>query len=78
MAALLMGRQANKALRLQEKRNPAAGARPIPIYQQAIDLPAGKGVTTEVAQQGREDLTKAMRTKRRRDIKEGNFLKSMS
>jgi len=32
----------------------------------------------EEAQGGRVELTRAMRVKRRRDIKEGNFLKSMT
>jgi len=43
-------------------------------------LPAGDG-TVEGAVQAlgaREELKKAMRVKRRANIKEGNFLKSMS
>lgn len=51
----------------------------VPIYEQTVDLPAGDG-TAEGAMQAanaREELTKAMRTKRRATIKEANFLKAM-
>jgi large subunit ribosomal protein L54 len=51
----------------------------IPIYEQTIDLPAGDGSleTAVAAGAAREDLRKAMRVKRRADIKERNFLKAM-
>lgn len=51
----------------------------VPVYEQSIDLPAGDGSVASnlEADQAREDLTKAMRTKRRKQIKEANFLKAM-
>jgi large subunit ribosomal protein L54 len=51
----------------------------VPIYEQTIDLPAGDGSLEGAlnAAQGRGELTKAMRGKRRADIKEKNFLKAM-
>lgn len=41
----------------------------VPIYEQSIDLPLEEGA--------RMELSKAMREKRRKDIKEANFLKGM-
>ena len=41
----------------------------VPIYEQSVDLEADEGK--------RRELTRAMREKRRRDIKESNFLKGM-
>jgi large subunit ribosomal protein L54 len=51
----------------------------VPIYEQTIDLPAGDGTANGAAkaQSAREELTKAMRTKRRATIKEANFLRAM-
>jgi len=51
----------------------------IPIYEQSIDLPAGDGSVRGAIEAGeaRQDLTKAMRDKRRAKIKEDNFLKAM-
>jgi large subunit ribosomal protein L54 len=51
----------------------------IPIYEQTIDLPASDGSLETAVSAGaaREELTKAMRGKRRADIKEKNFLKAM-
>lgn len=51
----------------------------IPIYEQSIDLPAGDGTVRGAIEAGeaRQDLTKAMRDKRRAKIKEDNFLKAM-
>ena len=48
---------------------PETMERHVPIYEQSIDLPPESGA--------RNELTKAMREKRRKDIKEKNFLKSM-
>jgi large subunit ribosomal protein L54 len=51
----------------------------IPLYEQTIDLPSGDG--TEAgnleAARARQELTKAMREKRRATIKEANFLRTM-
>jgi large subunit ribosomal protein L54 len=44
------------------------------VYEQTIDLPTGDSVEASEARYG---LTKAMRGKRRADIKEKNFLKAM-
>lgn len=51
----------------------------VPLYAQSIDLPSGDGTARGAAEAlgAREDLTKAMRGKRRKDIKEANFLKGM-
>lgn len=51
----------------------------IPLYEQTIDLPAGDGTVEGAvkANEAREELNKAMRDKRRAQIKEKNFLKAM-
>jgi large subunit ribosomal protein L54 len=51
----------------------------VPLYEQTIDLPSGNG-TEEGALEAagaRQELTKAMRNKRRATIKEANFLRTM-
>jgi large subunit ribosomal protein L54 len=59
--------------------NPEMLVPKIPIYEQTIDLPAGDGSLEGAVQAAgaREELTKAMRNKRRADIEEKNFLKAM-
>ena len=59
--------------------NPEMMPPKIPIYEQSIDLPAGDGSVRGAIEAGeaRQDLTKAMRDKRRAKIKEDNFLKAM-
>ena len=59
--------------------NPGMNAPKIPIYEQTLDLPAGDGSLDGAVQaaEARDELTKAMRGKRRADIKEKNFLKAM-
>ncbi|KAL8933354.1 MAG: hypothetical protein Q9216_006408 [Gyalolechia sp. 2 TL-2023] len=61
-------------------------APPVPLHEQSIDLPSapknrfGREVDMEAgrrAQRSREELTAVMRGKRRKDIKEANFLKGM-
>jgi large subunit ribosomal protein L54 len=49
------------------------------ITEQTIDLPRGDGTIQGAVQAGeaREELTKALRQKRRANIKESNFLKAM-
>ena len=51
----------------------------VPLYEQTIDLPAGDGTLSGAVQasEARDELTKAMRNKRRASIKEANFLKAM-
>jgi large subunit ribosomal protein L54 len=51
----------------------------VPLYEQSIDLAAGDGTVrgAMVAGQVRDELTRAMRQKRKADIKESNFLKTM-
>lgn len=53
----------------------------VPLEEQSIDLPGNKDGTMVGALEAlraRQDLTKALRTKRRSAIKEANFLKGMS
>lgn len=59
--------------------NPELLAPKVPLYEQTIDLPAGDGSLEGAVQAAgaREELTKAMRDKRRANIKEANFLKAM-
>lgn len=59
--------------------NPGMLEPKIPIYEQTVDLPMGDGSPEGAAQaaSAREELTKAMRNKRRATIKEANFLKAM-
>ncbi|KIW07718.1 uncharacterized protein PV09_01650 [Verruconis gallopava] len=51
----------------------------IPIHEQTIDLPIGDGTEEGnlAAAKARQELTKAMRQKRRATIKEANFLRTM-
>lgn len=51
----------------------------VPLYEQSVDLPAGDGTIQGAVEAGesRQELTKAMREKRRAKIKEDNFLKAM-
>lgn len=59
--------------------NPGMMEPKVPLYEQTVDLPAGDGSLEGAvkAQEARGELTKAMRNKRRADIKEKNFLKAM-
>jgi large subunit ribosomal protein L54 len=59
--------------------NPGMLVPKVPIYEQTIDLPAGDGSLQGAvkAAEARDELTKAMRDKRRATIKEANFLKAM-
>jgi len=74
-----------KSRRKANKRAHAANpdseglAEKVPLYAQSIDLPNGDGTAKGAAEAlgAREDLTRAMRGKRRKDIKEANFLKGM-
>lgn len=70
---------AAKRLRKQAMLNPDLLAPKVPVYEQSVDLPAGDGSVqgSLKADKAREDLTKAMREKRRKAIKEANFLKAM-
>jgi large subunit ribosomal protein L54 len=59
--------------------NPGLLAPKIPLYEQTLDLPAADGSLQSAvhAADARDELTKAMRNKRRAGIKEKNFLKAM-
>ena len=61
------------------KANPEALVPRVPLEHQSIDLPAGDGTLggAIAASRSREELRDAMRTGRRKTIKEGNFLKAM-
>lgn len=55
----------------------AAGLeKPIPLHEQSKDL-TGPGDDAIVSTQARTELTKSMRSARRKEIRETNFLKSM-
>ena len=62
-------RAANKRARKATMEEGASPEQMVPIYEQSVDLPEGAAA--------RQELSKAMREKRRKDIKEANFLKSM-
>ena len=52
----------------------------MPLYEQSVDLPGGEDGSlrgSKEAGAAREGLTKAMRDKRRKAIKEDNFLRAM-
>lgn len=58
---------------------------PVPVQEQSIDLPAGEvgeggdAVKASIeAGAARTEITRALRRKRRADIKEANFLKGVS
>ncbi|OAL07340.1 hypothetical protein IQ06DRAFT_322318 [Phaeosphaeriaceae sp. SRC1lsM3a] len=72
-------RLAAKRLRKEQAMNPGMMEPKVPLYEQTVDLPAGDGSLEGAvkAQEARGELTKAMRNKRRADIKEKNFLKAM-
>ncbi|KAI4129186.1 MAG: hypothetical protein LQ341_006591, partial [Variospora aurantia] len=65
---------------------PQSRAPPVPIHEQSVDLPSapqnrfGRSVDVpagEQAREAREALTSSLRQKRRKSIKEGNFLRGM-
>ena len=71
--------RAAKALRKRALLNPESLAPKVPLYEQSVDLPGGDGSleAAKEAGQARSGLTKAMRDKRRKMIKEDNFLRAM-
>lgn len=72
-------RIAAKKMRKQAVLHPESLAPKIPIQEQSIDLPAGDGTVRGALEAlgAREEITRAMRDKRRIKIKEANFLKGM-
>ncbi|EAT88394.1 hypothetical protein HBH56_166900 [Parastagonospora nodorum] len=72
-------RVAAKRLRKEQAMNPEMLVPKVPVYEQTVDLPAGDGSLGGAvdAARARAELTKAMRDKRRAEIKEKNFLKAM-
>ena len=71
--------RAAKALRKRALLNPESLAPKVPLYEQSVDLPGGDGSleAAKEAGQARSGLAKAMRDKRRKMIKEDNFLRAM-
>lgn len=72
--------RAAKALRKRALQNPESLAPKVPLYEQSVDLPGGGDGSLEAAKEAGEargGLTKAMRDKRRKAIKEDNFLRAM-
>lgn len=65
---------ANKRARKYAMESPEEAEQRVPIYEQSVDLPNRDPLE---AREAREELTSAMREKRRKDIKEGNFLRGM-
>lgn len=72
-------RIAAKKLRKQAALHPESLVPKIPLQEQSVDLPAGDGSIRGALQaaERREEITRAMRVKRRGAIKEANFLKGM-
>ncbi|KAF1951943.1 hypothetical protein CC80DRAFT_480409 [Byssothecium circinans] len=72
-------RLAAKRLRKEQLANPELLVPKVPVYEQTVDLPASDGSLEGAVKaiEARDGLTKAMRGKRRADIKEKNFLKAM-
>lgn len=77
---------ARLARRSASRSPPESQAPPVPIHEQSVDLPSapqnrlGRNVDVpagEEARRVREDLTSRLREKRRKSIKEGNFLRGM-
>ncbi|KAI9740526.1 MAG: hypothetical protein M1834_005107 [Cirrosporium novae-zelandiae] len=72
-------RVAAKRLRKLAETNPESLQPKIPLTEQSVDLPGGDGSLEGAldAQQSREELTKAMRQRRRSGIREANYLRGM-
>ena len=72
-------RIAAKAAARAAKTNSVVTVRKVPLEHQSIDLPGGDGSLegAMAAARAREEVKEAMRTGRRKGIKEGNFLKTM-
>ncbi|KAI4282735.1 MAG: hypothetical protein L6R35_005323 [Caloplaca aegaea] len=77
---------ARLARRSASTSTPESRAPPVPIHEQSVDLPSAPqnrfGRTVDVpagekAREAREALTSSLRQKRRKSIKEGNFLRGM-
>lgn len=69
-------RKAAKALRKQALLDPESLAPRVPVDHQTCDLPAGDGTAAGAieAARARREVTHAMRERRRKKIKEDNFL----
>ena len=67
-------RLANKRARKAASEHPEGTEQRVPVYEQSVDLPSGDAGT---ALEAREELNAAMREKRRKEIKEANFLRGM-
>ncbi|KAI9781923.1 MAG: hypothetical protein M1816_002146 [Peltula sp. TS41687] len=72
--------QAARRLRKVAESNPEQLAPTVPLIEQTIDLPSNSEHSMEGAMEAlgaRQELTRALRAKRRAGIKEKNFLKGM-
>ena len=72
-------RLAAKAARAKgEAAMKGEGARTVPLHEQTVDLPGGiGGEEGEKGARARENLRVSMRDARRKNIREGNFLRGM-
>ncbi|MCJ1312842.1 hypothetical protein MMC25_006518 [Agyrium rufum] len=72
-------RAAAKTARKMAQLHPESLVPKVPIEHQTIDLPSGDGTArgAQAAQGSREEVRDAMRNRRRKTIKEGNFLRTM-
>ncbi len=73
-------RLAAKALRKAEALDPGRRGPRVPVEEQSIDLPANEEGSLDGALgavESRELITRRLREKRRKGIKEANFLRGM-
>ena len=75
-----MKRQRIMEAKLVAEGNLEALAPKIPLQHQSINLPTNEEGTAEgalVTKEARDELNRAMRKERKKNIKESNYLKSM-
>lgn len=80
MSVLLGVKQSKKAAKKAKKQQQQEGSLDqTPIFEQTIDLPTGPSLDAGLSEayKSRWELNKAMREKRRKVIKEANFLRAM-
>lgn len=79
-SAKLRRKAAKRKAKLLAEGGIDALAPKVPLFQQSINLPGEEGGSVEdnlMAAGKREELRQAMRSERKRKIKESNYLKSM-
>lgn len=64
---------ANKRLRAKTAAETEFAQHKVPVFEQSVDLPA----TADAGDTARHELQRAMRQKRKGDIKTANFLKGI-